>query len=150
MGKSWTLYNVITGDRTMQLGRMSFRLTDGSVEELTEPTEIVAQRIEKCSVEPRGSNRFLRPWGSRFASLRGAKVHPYLLAREIGGGVREIVDVLIAEQSAVARRILLVPGELISHLVNSALTVDVDTIAVEATVAVGKGETVTARTTLTT
>ena len=145
MGKSWKLINVVTGDSKMRRGQMDVEFVDGSVVELTEPEAIVAQRIEKASVEPQGSNRFAPGWGSIFRALLAAKMVAGEIVREIGTGLRLLVDALIVEQSRVARRMPLQPAETVVGLNSATVGIGTDTIEVEARIAIGDGTTAAAR-----
>lgn len=149
MGKSWKLRNVVTGDSTMVRGQMDISIVEGSVEELTAPLDIVAQRIEKATVEPKGSNRFSPNWGSRAATLIGRKLVPAEVAREVGTDLRLMVDALIVEQSRVARAVPLDPAETIVRLGNVSVSVVDDTIGVTAHVVVGDGAGAIAKATVT-
>lgn len=144
MGKSWKLFNVDTGGTEMVKGRMTVRLVEGSVEELTAPLDIVEQRVGKCTVEPKFSNRFSQNWGSRAATLIGKKLVPAEVAREIGTDLRSMVDGLIVEQTRVSRSVPLAPEETVVRLGGASVSVVGSTIGVVANIVVGSGAVATA------
>lgn len=149
MGISWALHNVDTNDDTMVRGRMDVSFDDGSVVPLTAPLDVVAQRVEKCTVEPRGSNRFSSNWGSRAATLIGRKLAPTQITRELGTDMRLMIDGLIFEQARVARTVTLDPAETIARLGDTSVYVVDDTIGVTAHIVVGDGTVATASSTIT-
>lgn len=147
MAKSWRMVNLVTGDATMQRGKMDIAFDDanGRVDELLEPDAILQQRVEKSSIEDQGSNRFALGWGFIGRRLLGAKNAATEIARELGSSLRQMIDALIAEQTRVARRVPLAPEETLTGLRGSKATIELDTIVLEARLGTGDGSTVTAR-----
>jgi hypothetical protein len=139
---AWKLHNIETGDGTMQAGKMDISFDDdGGVDELTDPEAVLSQRIEKCCVEPQGSNPFSSGWGSPFANTLGEKMVPAERGREVAAGLRLMIGALISEQTRVARKVPLDPAETVVGLASSQIAFSPDTMTVDAIVRTGSGAT---------
>lgn len=115
MSKSWRLQNV-KGLEEFEPGFMDIELVDGSVTEITNPVEVLNQRLQKCAIEPQGTNRFARGWGSVFRLILGEKALTESVLKEIGASIRVMTDELIAQQRDSLQRLNLALGELIERV----------------------------------
>lgn len=139
--RSWVLVNK-SGTPDMIRGEMDIVFQDGHVREVTDPNQVLDQRVRKCIVDVRGRNKFAANWGSKLRSLVGQKNLSTATLKEIGKFLREMTDGLIDSQDETTRRIRLADAELIDSIDRIDLMTEGSDIVVHMNVVTREGKTV--------
>lgn len=122
MSRAWALQN-LDGSDSFVRGQLDLVWLDGAPAELTDPYAVLAQQVKKATIEPK-RNPFDRRWGSGFDQEIGAKLLTEGGLRDIGEGVRAMVDSLIVIQGEQDARLGLDPAELIVNVASVKLSTD--------------------------
>lgn len=115
MSSTWLLKST-TGDLQFSKGDCDLQWQDGRPVSITNPSQILDQRVRKTAQTPLGANKFDPDLGFIGKSLIGGKSFGDETAKLLGVNVQSMVAALIDSQTEVAARIPLSPGEMIQGL----------------------------------
>lgn len=138
MPRTWELHNV-TGRAGFEDGWMDLTWEGGAPVELTNPAAVLNQRVQKATVEARGSNLFEPRWGSDFGHRLGTKLMGEATLQDIGSALSVMVASLAAMDREDAGRLGLKPDEQLVGVQKMRLVTNGTDISIEAWMVTGVG-----------